>query len=166
MFDYLTFQIYSQNWERESVITGAFQLPSKNLPFSKSSFQIALFKKRSKSKCPPKKMPSANCPPPIALWQLPSVPIALCQLPFADCPLPNALCQLLSANESAFGKGQLANGNWQRAIGRGQLAKGNWQRAIDKGQLANTNTVTNDHVSTQLTIGTSEHSFKSVYEGR
>ena len=65
-----------------------------------------------------------------------------------------------------IGRGQLAEGNWQRAIGRGQLAKGNWQRAIDKGQLANTNTVTNDHVSTQSMIGTSEHSFKSVYKGR
>ena len=73
-------------------------------------------------------------------------------MPFANCSL---LMKVL-----------LAKGNWQMEIGRGQLAKGNWQRAIDKGQLANTNTVTNDHVSTQLTIGTSEHSFKSVYEGR
>jgi hypothetical protein len=46
------------------------------------------------------------------------------------------------------GKGQLAEGNWQRAIGRGQLAKGNgkgqfakgnWQRAIGRGQLAKGN---------------------------
>ena len=29
-----------------------------------------------------------------------------------------------------------------------------------------TNTVMNDHVSTQSTIGTLEHSFKSIYEGR
>ena len=28
------------------------------------------------------------------------------------------------------------------------------------------NTVTNDHVSTQLTISASKHSFKSVCEGR
>ena len=60
------------------------------------------------------------------------LPIALCQLPSANCPLPKALSLAESNWQRAFGKGQSAKGNWQSAIG----TEGSCQRAIGGGQFA------------------------------